>query len=84
MYIAKIFDQFKPGPNAYIAGDFNAHHGLWYAEHAVRHTNIIRTNGFANQIADLINLQKMTLTNTAGLFTHFPQSKNCSRSIVDL
>lgn len=89
MHIAKILDQLKPGPNTYMAGNFNAHHEWWYAEDAVRNTNIIRNDKRAKTITDWMVLQNMTLANTPTLPTYYPahskkDGTSCESAIIDL
>lgn len=71
-HIADIIKTLQPSPNTYIAGDFNAHHGWWYGEFAVRFNNQIKNDKtHSNTIADWMTKEGMTLGNTEGVFIHF-------------
>ncbi|KAL0630278.1 hypothetical protein Q9L58_010875, partial [Maublancomyces gigas] len=67
-----------------MAGDFNTHHALWYAEHAITRYNNIRNNKKqANALVEWIEKNNFILHNIPGVFTDFPHSDR-QPSVLDL
>lgn len=82
LHIAKEIQQYRPLPNAYIAGDFNAHHTWWYSNQAIVGSNNIRNHSLnSNTIAQWMTREGMTLSNIPGTHTFF---RGTSRTVIDL
>ncbi|KAL0630639.1 hypothetical protein Q9L58_010514, partial [Maublancomyces gigas] len=60
-----------------MAGDFNSHHALWYAELSTSHHDLIHNN--KAKAASIINYTQtwgFELHNIPGTLTHFPSNGN--------
>lgn len=58
-----------------MTGDFNNHHGTWYAALAADtriHNNIRNNKQHANVLVNYVEHHALILQNTHGIFTYFP------------
>lgn len=80
-----FLDTHQTAPNALIAGDFNTHHAMWYAEKVTASTAVIpngrtKASGLIRHIDNL----GLTLQNVAGTYTHSPRASKYYDTIPDI
>lgn len=74
----------SPQSNTIMAGDFNSHHAIWYADKATDYEDSIRNSRKdATFLTSWTETHSFQLVITLGTFTHFPHSTH-RPSIIDL